>query len=105
MTTLTAEDIVGFAARQGFKLGRMGCANSSDPRDYCACPRRTLANEVTEDKSMYKKEIIEAVQAKFNLTPFDQECLEIGFEGWDVPKEYKANQYYKLGKQLYRQSR
>src|SRR4051812_17953920 len=97
---LTASDIVAFAERHGFKLNRMGCAKPSDPQDYCACPRRTLANEVTEDKSMYSKGVIEAIQKKFGLTAFDQECLEIGFEGWNTTKEFKANKYYKLGKTL-----
>ena len=102
---LTASDIVSFADRQGFQLRRGGCSTPSYTRDKCVCPRRTLANEVTEDGSMYGKNVIGAIQEKFGLTEFDQECLETGFEGWQdklTTSECKSNKYYKLGKKLYR---
>lgn len=98
---LTAGDIIAFAERQGFKLSQNGCAKPTDPQDHCACPRRTLANEVSGDRSMYNKEVIAAIQKKFGLSEPDQEALEVGFEGWDYP-EYKDNKYYKLGKKLFR---
>lgn len=98
---LTAGDIVAFAERRGFKLRQMGCAKPTDPQDHCCCPRRTLANEVTESESMYRPEVIAAVQERFGLTGDDQEALEVGFEGWDYP-EHKGNKYYKLGKKIFK---
>jgi hypothetical protein len=96
---LTAGDIVGFADRQGFKLERGGCAKPTDPHDNCACPRRTLANEVTKSESMYNKVVIKAIQERFGLTEYDQEALEDGFEGFNGNFR-KSNKYYKMGKKL-----